>query len=302
MKKTFKNLLLQNQQANFQETWYVTDLSTQMSTENQDIMKEVGTINRKIDSLTKQVNDLQTENDMLKSENAKMQKQLFSVASKLDYIEGQSRRNNVRITGLHGRLSEDRDTTEEKVRAFIQNDLNMPEMEGVEIERAHRIKSYDQNKCTIIVKFNRYKDREAVLKKASEVLDEDTSYSVRQDLTQRVKKHKRELGKEMIAAKARGQEARIKFDKLIIDGELFRYDDATEQIVAIPTRGRAHGSARAGSADHLHHLQETSRLASHVGFHGDHGAGNDNDSAGNQNETEGEAIGGAMGGPGDVLT
>ena len=89
-------------------------------------------------------------------------------------------------------------------RAFIQNDLNMPEMEGVEIERAHRIKSYDQNKCTIIVKFNRYKDREAVLKKASEVLDEDTSYSVRQDLTQRVKKHRRELGKEMIAAKARG--------------------------------------------------------------------------------------------------
>ena len=82
-----------------------TDLSTQMSTENQDIMKEVGTINRKIDSLTKQVNDLQTENDMLKSENAKMQKQLFSVASKLDYIEGQSRRNNVRITGLHGRLN-----------------------------------------------------------------------------------------------------------------------------------------------------------------------------------------------------
>ena len=64
-----------------------TNLSTQMSTENQDIMKEVGTINRKIDSLTKQVNDLQTENDLLKSENAKMQKQLFSVASKLDYIE-----------------------------------------------------------------------------------------------------------------------------------------------------------------------------------------------------------------------
>ena len=40
------------------------------------------------------------------------------------------------------------------------------------------------------MKFNRYKDREAVLKKASEVLDEDTSYSVRQDLTQRVKKLK----------------------------------------------------------------------------------------------------------------
>ena len=105
-----------------------------------------------------------------------------------------------------GRLDEEWDTTEEKVRDFIRNDLNMPKMERVEIERAHRIKSYDQNKCTIIVKLNRYKDREAILKKASEVLGEDSSYSVRQDLTQRVKKHRRELGKEMIAAKARGHE------------------------------------------------------------------------------------------------
>ena len=77
-----------------------TDLSEQMTKQNQDVMKEVGTVNRKIDGLTKQVHDLQTENDVLKSENAKMQKQLSSMVSKLDYIEGQSRRNNVRITGL----------------------------------------------------------------------------------------------------------------------------------------------------------------------------------------------------------
>ena len=225
------------------------------------------------------------------------------MVSKLDYIEGQSRRNNVRITGLNGRLDEEWDTTEEKVRDFIRNDLNMPEMERVEIERAHRIKSYDQNKCTIIVKFNRYKDREAILKKASEVLGEDSSYSIQQDLTQRVKKHRRELGKEMIAAKARGQEARIKFDKLLIDGELFRYDDATEKIVAISTRGRAHGNAaRAGSADHLRHLQEASRLAGHMNFHGDHGAGNENDSAGTQYEAHSGLIGGAMGGPDDLFT
>ena len=80
-----------------------TDLSTKKTTLNQGVMKEVGTINRKIDGLSEQVNGLQTENDMLKSGNAKMPKQLSSVVPKLDYIEGQSRRNNVRITGLHGR-------------------------------------------------------------------------------------------------------------------------------------------------------------------------------------------------------
>ena len=63
-----------------------TDLSEQMTKQNQDVMKEVGTGNRKIDGLTKQVHDLQTENDVLKSENAKMQKQLSSMVSCLNWI------------------------------------------------------------------------------------------------------------------------------------------------------------------------------------------------------------------------
>lgn len=276
------------------------DLSTQMTTQNQGIMKEVGNINRKIDGLTKTVNDLQSENQTLKRENANMQKQLNSVISKLDYIEGQSRRNNVRITGLHGCIDEDWAVTEQKVRSFLVNELEMQEMEQIDIERAHRIKSTDRNKCTIIVKFNRFKDREAVLKKAAEALDGEAPYSVRQDFTQRVKKHRRELGKEMIAAKARGQQARIKFDKLEIEGDLYRYDDTTEKIVLIPsgnsrTRGRVHGLARAGLGDTVRHMQAVSGLAGRLGEHGD-------DSAGNQSETEGGAMGGAMGGPDDVFS
>ena len=57
------------------------DLSTQMTTQNQGVMKEVGAVNRKIDGLTKKVRDLQSENQTLKHENANMQKQLNSVIS-----------------------------------------------------------------------------------------------------------------------------------------------------------------------------------------------------------------------------
>lgn len=99
------------------------DLSTQMTTQNQGVMKEVGNINRKIDGLAKKVNDLQSENETLKRENANMQKQLNSVILKLDYIEVQSRRNNVRITGLHGCIDEDWAVTEKKVRSFLKRSL-----------------------------------------------------------------------------------------------------------------------------------------------------------------------------------
>ena len=65
----------------------------------------------------------------------------------------------------------------------------MQELDQVDIYRTHRIKSSDQNKCTVIVKFNRFKDREAVLMKASEILDNDSPYTVRQDLKQRDTTH-----------------------------------------------------------------------------------------------------------------
>jgi len=36
----------------------------------------------------------------------------------------------------------------------------MPEMENAEIERAHRMKSRDPNKCTIIVIITKFKDKD----------------------------------------------------------------------------------------------------------------------------------------------
>ena len=72
----------------------------------------------------------------------------------------------------------------------------------------------------------------------------------------------------MISSKARRPQGRIKFDKLEVDGDLYRYDDALEEIVLIPrTRSRSHVRARAGSADALRHTQANGGLADR--FNGD---------------------------------
>ena len=195
---------------------FLAQMKTDLSIQNKNVMTEVKNINTKIDNLAQSVQDLKTENEELKQSNAELQTQLSSVASKLDYLEGQSRRSNLRFNGIHGRFDEDWDVTEQKVRSFIKNDMEMPDYEDVEIERAHRLKSKDRNKCTVIVKFTKFKDREAILRKASNTFDFESPFSVQADYTQRVKKHRRELGKEMIAARQNGQEAKIKYDKLVI--------------------------------------------------------------------------------------
>ena len=97
----------------------------------------------------------------------------------------------------------------------------------------------------------------------------------------------------MIAAKVRGQQARIKFDKLEVDGDLYRYDDTLKEIVLIPrTRGRSQVRARAGSGDALRHTQESGGLVDRIG----------GDSAGIQSEAECVVMGGATGGPDDVFS
>ena len=113
-------------------------------------------IHTKIDSLSQNVQDLKTKNENLKKSNANLQTQLKSVSSKLDYMECQSHRNNLRFNGLQGRFDEDWEVTEEKVRSFIKDEMGMPMHEHVEIKRTHRLKLADRNKCTIFVKFTKY--------------------------------------------------------------------------------------------------------------------------------------------------
>ena len=200
---------------------------------------------------------------------------------------------------IHGRVDEDWAVTEEKVRSFIKNEMEMPGHESVEIERAHRLKSSDRNKCTIIVKFTKFKDREAILRKASDIFDHESPFSVQADYTQRVKKHRRELGKEMIAARQNGQNAKIQYDKLVIDNKVYRYDDARESSVLVRDNNRqprgysARGSLYMGSADFRRHLGQP------------HGTANQNDSgsvngdearANDSARNESEALGGATGG------
>ena len=95
------------------------------------------------------------------------------------------------------------------------------------------------------VKFTNYKDREAILQKAYQKFPRGSQFSVQQDYTDRVKRHRRELGKQMIEARKNGQNAVIKYDKLVIDDTKYYYDDESNEIREIIVRSsnsaRGHG-------------------------------------------------------------
>ena len=104
--------------------------------------------------------------------------------------------------------------TEENVRRCIRNNLNLPSLKKIDIELALRVKSIDDGKCTNVVKFTRFKNRDQILYEAKKMLLKMSYCFVKVDFTNRVKLFKRELGKRLVEAMVKGQYAAMHLDKL----------------------------------------------------------------------------------------
>ena len=100
------------------------------------------------------------------------------IEDQLEYLENQSRRNNVKIMGIDEDLEEKTwDDTEKIVRKIIREKLNVEE--EIAIERAHRVGKRPRQSTprpdglkvndrprTAIVKFTRWKQKEEILRAA----------------------------------------------------------------------------------------------------------------------------------------
>lgn len=230
-----------------------------------EMKTDFSSINSKIDDINKTVNVLKSENVKLRQENVCLKQELSNLSIKLDRLEGHSRRNNLRFLGIKGRISESWEESERKIRDFISNTLSLTELANVEIERAHRVGSRRSDSCPIIAKFSKYKDRECVLRAARQNLNSQSQYSMREDYTERVQLHRRELTKTLVEARNKGKYASLRFDKLIVDSDMYKYNDTNntvEQIGSSRSRGRVGANNESQRLDTSHGNDEVDTRAS----------------------------------------
>ena len=83
---------------------------------------------------------------------------------------------------------------------------------------------------------------------AKSVIPRDLQVSVKPDFTDRIIKHRRILGERMMEERQINKYATIRYDKLIVEEIIFKYDDFIQDIVCIGKRndskrqrGHAHG-------------------------------------------------------------
>ena len=108
----------------------------------------------------KGINELWQENEYLRE--------------KMRDPEDRSRRDNLRIDGLK---EIDNETWEQTEKILQQMTRDVLELEGINIERAHRVdnKSNERNAPrTIVAKFCSYKDKQAILSVTKKLKGKDT--------------------------------------------------------------------------------------------------------------------------------
>ena len=229
-----------------------------------DIQRNVKQINKKFDKMKKAVKYVQKSNSELKKQNVELKETVNELKNqvgelektvgqntlKAERLEAHSRRNNLFVYGNSEEQGENYEKTEEKLRTYFSDDLEMNKRDTV-TERVHRLQSRSKP-SPIIVKFSFYKDRDAVLKKYRETRkasreqsengdgEENTEREhdaspniirIGEDFPARVREMRRKLIPFLKDALGSGKEAFLKYDKLCVDGELYLYSNETKQPV-----------------------------------------------------------------------
>ena len=135
---------------------------------------------------------------------------------KLEYLENQSRRNNIRIDGILEEENESWDTTEERVKQVLAEKLN-PE-EALHVERAHlvgRVVSGSRRRPrTIVCKLRDFKQKEQILKMTRRI--EPVGLYLNEDLAKETLDKREEKRPKLEEAKRNGKVAYFELDKLVV--------------------------------------------------------------------------------------
>ena len=207
----------------------------------QDIKSVKSDVNDLRESLTFSQRDIESQakklSDIEKTVSSKLQAvddlsdSMESVDNGIEYLENQSRRNNIKIVGVPEDKATERswDDTEKVVKDLIKEKLNLNE--EVEIERCHRVgnpnpsssgRSHHQRRGNrdansprnIIVKLAKWKVKEKILKEARTIKPDGVKFL--NDFSSRTLERRADKIPQLIEARQQGKIAYFIMDKLII--------------------------------------------------------------------------------------
>jgi len=91
-----------------------------------EMRSDLATLNNTMDDMNGSVCDLKSDNESLRQEYEDMMRQIDESSAKVDNIEGQSHRNNIKLYGIYGRIWKAWQDTE----SFITEMLGLTDLQS----------------------------------------------------------------------------------------------------------------------------------------------------------------------------
>ncbi|XP_049268671.1 uncharacterized protein LOC119383916 [Rhipicephalus sanguineus] len=194
--------------------------------QNEDTFSEIRERLSKIESDCSSIKQLNTDIGSLRTTTEQITNRIVNLETRIDDSEDRSRRNNLVFFGI---MDAERETWAQSERLVIdvcQTNLGVT-MQSRDIERAHRLGRFRQNKNRpIIVRLSNFKDKEEILSCARKL--KDSGISISEDYSPNTRIARKNLA---AFAKDKSTPYKLRHNKLIIDNCVYVFDRATQKVI-----------------------------------------------------------------------
>ena len=227
----------------------VTNFENRLSNTNEQLAEVKRNFeNLKRDSADQAVliEDLKREIFDLKNPLTELKSVQEEASKRVDYLEDQSRRNNLRFVGFKEEKGETWEHVATKVKNLIKNQIGIDK--EIPIERAHRVgQTAGERPRTIVAKFRDFDDKNNILRNAKNL--KGTNLYINEDLCEASRAKRKEQLPKLKQARSEGKIAFFSHTRLIIkDKSTIDGSDAPISSGASSSSSRVNNSAQGGSS------------------------------------------------------
>ena len=184
-----------------------------------DSRVEIESLKSTNESFKTSIAELITDSQNLKPIVVNSEATQKSTAARIDYLEDQSRRNNLRFDGLHEDNGENWEQSTKKVQDLLSQKLGFEN--SISIERAHRVgKINPQKPRTIVAKFLNFNDKQNIIRNSHKL--RGSNVFINEDLSLASLAKRREQLPQLKEARSRGKIAYFVHTKLVVKDRLLR--------------------------------------------------------------------------------
>ncbi|CAC5364943.1 unnamed protein product [Mytilus coruscus] len=170
------------------------------------------------------VRNLERSNRQLESEN-------FELKEKFLELQSHSMKYNLIFGGIRNQDGYE-ENTEEVLRSFLSEEMEIPNVGDIQFQNVHRLGERSDGKERSIIA--RFSDHERVNRAAASKLKNKPQFSIYQQYPREINDRRKKLIPKMKEFKRQRRHAKLVYDKLLVDGEVYNPDAHREPPPTIP--------------------------------------------------------------------